>query len=70
MCCTAHLLIWSWNLQPGELGSFTWVFIPNYTQGALQHPTSKWCNHSANWLDIFINSHSADEVSYSSVSTL
>ena len=45
----------------GELGRFTMVFILNYTQGALQHPTSNWFNHStANWLDIIISSHSFD----------
>ena len=60
-CSSAYLELES---AMGELGSFTWVFIP---KGALQHPTSKWCNHSVNWLD---SSDSADEVSYSSVSNL
>ena len=63
-CSSAYLELES---ATGGLGSFTGLFIPNYTQGALQHPTSKWCNHSANGLD---SSVSADEVSYSSVSNL
>ena len=72
-CSSAYLELES---ATGELGSFTGVFILNYiyTQGALQHPTSNWCNHStANELDIIISSHSSDsaeEVSYSSVSKL